>query len=377
MKNKFSAYISPTYSQGRKVYKELVELLTPTGLLKKANSTTLTIETITGSTFQAFSMDSPNSIRGYTVSGILCLDEASFFPDELPDGSEPWSSIIMPITKARSPKVLLISTPKGKRGFYYDMYLKALSNEKGYKQVTATIYEDSLISDEEIEQIKKSVSPIGFAEEFECQFLDSSLTALPGFEKCFIDYKEDDKIRKSDRCWMGVDFNTLGTDETIVTIINEQNYTRQHTIDGALDEKYKKIADIINSYPNLQVCYCESNSIGTVMINEIQKLVKYKSKIQEFTTTNESKNEIVGLLSTEICNNNIYFSKDNVKLFQQFGVFTYTITKTKKVTYAARPPFHDDCILSLCFAVKAKNSYKTLNTQRDVKFIRSKDTSIR
>ena len=107
----FNAYISPTYSQGRKVYKELVELLEPSGIIKKANSSTLTIETIFKSTFQAFSMDSPNSIRGFTVSGILVMDECAFFPDTLVDGSDPWSSVIMPITKARKPKVLAKSTP--------------------------------------------------------------------------------------------------------------------------------------------------------------------------------------------------------------------------------------------------------------------------
>ena len=120
--NKFNAYISPSFSQGRKVYRELIELLSPSGIITKANSSTLTIETKYGSTFQAFSMETPNAIRGYTVSGILVMDEVSFFPDTLPDGSEPWSSVIMPITKARKPKVLVISTPKGKRGLFYEMY---------------------------------------------------------------------------------------------------------------------------------------------------------------------------------------------------------------------------------------------------------------
>ena len=151
--NTFNAYISPTYSQGRKVYKELLTLLEPTGIVKKANSSTLTIETIYNSTFQAFSMDSPNSIRGYTIDGLLVMDEVSFYKDVLPDGSEPWSSVIMPITKARKPKVLCISTPKGKRGMFYQMYLKALSGEKGYKELTATIYDDDLITPEEIDEL--------------------------------------------------------------------------------------------------------------------------------------------------------------------------------------------------------------------------------
>ena len=53
----FNAYISPTFQLGRKVYKEITQLLENTGLIKKANSSTLTIETIYGSQLQFFSAE--------------------------------------------------------------------------------------------------------------------------------------------------------------------------------------------------------------------------------------------------------------------------------------------------------------------------------
>lgn len=347
-KNTFNAYISPTYSQGRKVYKELVEMLEPTGIVKKANSSTLTIETIYGSTFQAFSMDSPTSIRGYTVTGLLVLDECSFFPDELPDGSDPWSSVIMPITKARKPRVLMISTPKGKRGFFYSMYMKALNKEEGFKQVTATIYDDELVTKEEIEQIKKTISPVSFDEEFCCKFMDSSITVFPGFETTFDrDFEEGKKV------WLGIDPSTVGDDDTILTAINEHNQVRQHKIEGTLDQKYSKIATLINSY-NPVATYIESNSIGVPMYNEIKKQLDKKANFQLFTTTNETKKQYISLISVAVANNAIHFEKSNSLLYGQMGTFTYSITKAGNVTYAAKAGFHDDTITSLGIAMQCK-----------------------
>ena len=352
--NTFNAYISPTYSQGRKVYKELVQLLEPTGIIKKANSSTLTIETIYSSKFQAFSMDSPNSIRGYTVDGILVLDECAFFPDILVDGSEPWSSIIMPITKARKPKVLAISTPKGKRGFWYNMYLKAIAGEKGYKEITSTIFEDSLVSKEEIEEIKKTISPVAFEEEFLVKFLDSSLTFFTSYENCFTDYS----FNENEKNWAGVDLSSTNGDATVVTLINESMQVKQYVIEGNLDDKYKKISNILNSIPNLTAAYLENNGVGLPMINEIRKLSSSKFKLHEWTTTNASKEEIVSDLAVKIANKEIHFNNDDKGLFAELGTFIVKYTKTGKMQFEAQSGKHDDRILSLCIALRCKNDFK-------------------
>jgi len=364
--NTFNAYISPTYSQGRKVYKELVNLLEPTGVIKKANASTLTIETIYKSTFQAFSMDSPNSIRGYTVDGLLVMDECSFFPDTLTDGSEPWSSVIMPITKARKPKVLAISTPKGKRGFWYNMYLKAVEGEKGYKEITATIYDDSLISSDEIEEIKKTVSPMAFEEEFLVKFLDSSLTFFVGYENCFSDYTFNER----EKCWIGVDLSSTGSDATVVTLINESMQVRQHVIEGNLDVKYNKIAKIINDTPTLVAAYLENNGVGSPMINEIKKLVNHKNKLYEWTTTNTSKEEIVSDLAVKIANKEIHFNNADNGLFAELGQFIVKYTKTGRMQFEAQSGKHDDKVLSLAISLRCKNDFLSFGNNR-MSFINS------
>ena len=349
--NKYSAYISPTFAQGKKVFAELVQLLENTGIIKKANAQDLKIESVFGSTLKFFSMESPTSIRGNTVSGILVMDEAAFFPTQLSDGSDPYYNVIYPIIKARKPKVLVISTPNGRQGCYYDLYLKAFNGEKGYKQLTATIYDDDLISKEEIDELKSGYPPLAFKQEFEVEFLDNALTVFPNFETCF-DGKYD-----GGKCWCGIDPSSVGDDNTIVSIINARNQVKQYKIDGTLDSKYDKIAKIINEY-NPVATYIENNSIGEVMANEIKKKLRRKSNFYSFTTTNESKKQYISLLAVDIANNNIHFEEDNRLLYSELSTFSFKITKAGNITYAARDGYHDDTVTSLGICLQCRDDFK-------------------
>ena len=97
------------------------------------------------------------------------------------------------------------------------------------------------------------------------------------------------------------------------------------------------------------------------MTNEILKLTKQKSKIIEWTTTNESKENQVGLIQTLLTKDMMHFEASNTNLKSQFDTFTYSFSKTKKVTYAALAGYHDDYITSLMLCVQAKEDYQWSN----------------
>lgn len=363
-KNTFNAYISPTFQLGRKVYKEISQLLENSGIIKKANSSTLTIETIYGSTLQFFSAEAYTAIRGTTVSGVLIIDEAAYIQDVLPNGENFWGNVVMPLTKARKPLTVMISTPCGKTGFFYDFYLRALNKEEGTAFLVRTIYDDGLVTKEEIEEIKKSIPAKAFEQEFECKFLDSSLTFFEGFENCFGNYPYH-----HGKEWIGVDLAGGGEDETILTKINDANEVFQYKITGTLDMKYRKIADIINQ-SNPVAAYLENNGLGAPMINEIKKLVRHKSKLYEWSTTNSSKEEIISNLAVKIANKEIYFNEEDTELFSQFGTFISKISKSKKLTFGAQEGKHDDRIMSLAIAMQCKEDFKH-NSAKNMNFVKT------
>lgn len=362
-KNTFNAYISPTFAQGKKVFAELTQLLENTGIIAKANAQDLKIDTVYGSTLKFFSMESPTSIRGNTISGLLVLDEAAFFPVQLSDGSDPWYNVIFPIIKARKPKVLVISTPNGKVGMYHNLYLKALNNDAGYRELTATIYDDTLMKPEEIEELKNGYPPLAWQQEFMVEFLDNALTVFPGFSDCF------DGKWNAGKCWIGIDPSSVGEDNTILTVINESNQVRQHKIDGELDVKYDRIARLINEY-NPVATYIENNSIGAVMSNEIKKKLRRRSNFYEFATTNESKKQYISMLAVDIANHEIHFEEDNKLLFSELSTFTFKLTKGGNITFEARPGFHDDTVTSLGIALQCRADFRH-NAENKMKFVRT------
>lgn len=358
--NTFNVYVSPTFNLGRKVFKEISNLLAPTKIIKKANGSTLTIETIYNSTLQFLSVDAYTSIRGLTVSGILVMDETAYYPDILPNGENIWWNVLLPLTKARNPKVLVISTPNGKHGLFWEMHLKAVNGEKGYAEISRTIYDDELISNEKIEELKKGYPPLAWQQEFECKFLDNAITVFPGFEKCFnIDEYTDD------RCWIGIDPSTVGDDNTILTIVNTKNEVKQVKIDGELDVKYRKMADIINKHKPIAT-YIESNSIGEVMANEIKKNLNRKGNFYTFNTSNQTKKDYISIIAVEIANENIHFERNNTLLYSEMGTYTYKLTKTGNITYAAKDGLHDDTISSLGLALQCKNDFKYTGNKNNV-----------
>lgn len=350
-KGTYNGYISPTFSQGRKVYSELINLLEPTGIVRKANASELTIETIFGSTLKFFTIASPSSIRGFTIDGLLVIDEAAYFPTQLPNGEDPYYNVIFPIIKARKPKVLVISTPNGKQGMFFDLWQRAELGEKGYYCIMATIYDDELITKQEIEELKRNYPPLAWQQEFEVIFLDNALTVFPNFESCF------DCTYSGGKCWIGIDPSSVGEDNTILTAVNEKNEVRQHKIDGSLDSKYAQLAMLIDEY-NPIATYIESNSIGEVMANEVRKKLKNKSKFHTFETSNSSKKDYIGLIAVNIANNTIHFEYTNKLLYSEFSTYTFKLTKAGNITYAAKEGFHDDTVSSLGIALQCKEDFK-------------------
>lgn len=345
-------YFTPTYLLSKQIYSKIIKLL-PEKLIVKSNSQELIIETITGSTLKFFSGEAAQSARGSNCTRLI-IDEAAYVKDVI-DGQSFWFNIVLPLIKVRGKKVIMISTPFSTSGFFYELCMRAIKGEEGYIFLKRTIYDDALIKPEEIEELKKGYPELAWRTEFLCEFMTNALSVFPDYERCFKDFSFD-----YSNIYCGIDLSTVGTDNTIITFINNQNQVQQFNIKGDLDSKYKQIADILNHY-NPKGTYIEVNSIGEVMYNEIRKLLKHKDTFHKFTTTNDTKKEYVNKLSVMIMNDEISFNNDNKLLYSELGTFTYKLTKNGNITYAAIPSAHDDTITSLGMAIQAKEDFKYTN----------------
>lgn len=347
-KNQDIIYFTPTFALAKRIYSSIIKML-PQEFVKKANASDLYIETISGSQLRFFSGEAAQAARGSNCTKLV-IDEAAYIKQEI-DGQDFYYNIVMPLTKVHCDKIIMISTPKSTFGFYYDLCMQAISGERSdMLYIKRTIYQDALITQEEIENLKKGYPPMAWKCEFECQFIANALTVFPNFETCF------DGNFNGGKCWIGIDPSSVGEDNTILTVVNEENQVRQHKIDGTLDEKYAQIAKWVNYY-NPVATYIENNSIGEVMANEIKKKLTRKSNFYTFTTTNETKKQYISLLAVDIANNEIHFEEDNKLLYSELGTFSYRLTKTGNITYAAIDGKHDDTITSLGIALQCKEDF--------------------
>lgn len=370
MKREMSiGYITPTKTLAKNIYNEIKQVLEPSDVIKNYNSVFHTMRSVTGTKLTFFSSEQGNSIRGNTFD-YLIIDEAAFLYSQ--EDNDVWFNILQPTIKVKGKKIIMISTPNGKNGFWYDLIQKAEHGEKGYKYIKKTIYDDGLISEEQIREMESSYPPLAFRQEFLCEFLDNAMTAIPDFEKCFGEYQYNDKLNQ----WIGIDLSANGEDATIVTFINSENQTRQVEVKGSLDVKYQKIAELINGCNNLVGAYIENNGVGEPMLNEIMKKVKSKGKVHYWTTTNTTKTDIINLLSVKCSNNEISFDINDRKLYSEFSTFIYKLSKTRKVQYEAKPGFHDDRVMSMAIAVNAQNDFKYWSAKTDTVFIKTRNKNI-
>ena len=85
-----NACVSPTLSQARKVFQDIIDCVYDSGVVRKKNETLLEIELINGSRIFFKSAEQKDSLRGYTISGILCIDECAFISDDVFNMLLPW-----------------------------------------------------------------------------------------------------------------------------------------------------------------------------------------------------------------------------------------------------------------------------------------------
>ena len=349
--NRSIASIGRNFVLAKKFYRELIRIL-PKDVIKTANGSDLTIESVNGSVLTFYSSEQGASLRGQTFDYMIC-DEFAFHKQDQTDGTHLWNDILSPTLKARGKKCIFVSTPLGKNNIFYEMYQRGLSDEfPNYASILKTIYDDGFINQDEIDEIRKSIPEMSFRQEYLCEWLDDGLSFFQGYSDCF-----DIEQYSGNKCWIGCDLSGDGSDATICAKVSDNGSVEIFEAKGTLDMKYRQIADYIDRNNPVAV-YAENNGIGAPMIGEIKKLSKYRNKIYEWTTTNSTKEDIVSDMAVMIANKELHFRKSDTKLYNELGNFVVTVSKTRKLTFAARGSSHDDQVMATAIALKCRTDFK-------------------
>lgn len=346
----FSMYVSPTLKQARKVFKEIKSAIEGSSVYFKANESLYEILLKNGSSIQFVSAEQKDNLRGFTVSGILILDEASFIDDEL-------FNLILPTTDVHQAPVLIVSTPLFRTGFFYDFYMDGLerTNDQVYSYDWSTYDTSDILSPERLEFYRQRLPKDKFLNEYLGQFTDLG-TGIFGDVKDII----NNQPRTDLKCYMGIDWSSgSGNDETSITIFNSEKQMIHIEGFNDLDETQTidHIVGLIKKYRPVKVSV-ELNSIGRVFYGLLTKKLHtlgIELNVKGFNTTNESKRKIVENFQVAIQNKECTILNDE-KLLLQMSQFESKLTGVGKVTYAASKNHHDDRVMSTLIAFDTLNS---------------------
>ena len=350
--NSCNIAISPTLNQGRKMFKEIKKAVSVLPVYESSNASTLEINLTNGSSILFKSAEQDDALRGNTVSGILCIDECAFIKDDI-------VYQVLPFVDANKAPILITSTPLFKSGVYYDFYMNGLNGVEGFHSIDICDYDTSaLLSPEKLEMYRQSVAPQIFRSDYLGQFIEES-------SEIFGDLKKLCKgvIHQSKTKVMGVDWSTGGLDsggnpdETALAILNE--FRELEYIEGFSDKDTNQTIDyIINKIVEYGVSkvVVETNSMGRIYIDLLKRKIVQRGircQVVEFTTTNDSKREIIEDLVVH-CSNGTISLIDNKKLFLEMMGFVVKKTPSGKITYeSGSSNIHDDLVLALAFSLYA------------------------
>lgn len=338
-----SLYLTPTYSLSRVVMNQLYQDLFPTGTIKTYNKSENYLQFTNKSEVFFRSATNPITTRGLSVH-YCYLDEAGFMADDI------WN-VARPTLNVLGKQMVLVSTPRGKSGFFYTSCQQSQENPN-YEYLFGNYRENPYYNKLEIEDAKLTLPENIFLQEYEGQFLEDGGSVFQNVHYCStIDTFKNDF--KGGRGSIGIDLGRQ-SDWTVVTVLNELN----EVIEIYRDNKKNwtvlvdNINKIIKKYKGFTVL-CETNGIGDVVYDLLHK---ENSDVRPFTTTNDSKNEIIEELILEFQKGSIKIPTQKIfpQLHSELNTFTFTYSqKTRRIMYGSMIGFHDDCVMSLALAVKA------------------------
>ena len=213
------------------------------------------------------------AIRGFSID-LLIADEAAFISEGV------WVAII-PMLAVTKGKIILLSTPFGKGGFFYNCF-----GDSDYKQFHLSSEECPRIPKEFLKKEKERLSKIEYAqeylgefiEEFNCYFKSDLIKERCNFLKW--SWKED--YRKNLNYFLGVDVARYGGDENAFCIVEVQEKRLKlvkvlTTTRISLADTIGRIRDL-DKYFNFKKIYIDDQGVGAgvtdVLIEELGKKIE-------------------------------------------------------------------------------------------------------
>lgn len=348
-KGTVSACVCPTLNQARKMFQDIIFCIMDSGVVQKKNETLLEIDLVNGSRIFFKSAEQKDSLRGYTISGILCVDECSFIQDDV------FYGLLLAWTNVHKAPILLTSTPKFKQGFYWNYWNMGLNGDnEEVISIDFNNYDTSaLLSPLKLEAYRSMLPKGQFLTEYMGEFLDSQSIVFGEFKECI----NKNEIKPYNELYIGVDWSSgVGGDNTVVSALNERNeqvFMLRFNNKRAV-EQVDYIIQYLQPYMSkIKLIVAECNGVGQPLVDSLKTALNGKVKIEEFTTTNASKIRIINQLQVAFEQKQISILDDD-RQTNELSIYEAKVNGKGTITYNAPTGCNDDTVIALMLALEAK-----------------------
>jgi hypothetical protein len=154
--------LAPAERQAKELFSKVVLSYRTLGhVIPTASYTKLGMELSNGSRIEALP-GTEKTVRGFSGVDLLIVDEAARVADEL-------YYAVRPMLAVSGGRLLMLSTPFGKRGVFYEEW----TGGSAWERYTVSAEECPRIPPEFLEEERATLGPWWFAQEYECRFMDT------------------------------------------------------------------------------------------------------------------------------------------------------------------------------------------------------------
>ncbi len=154
--------LAPALRQSQELFRKVKTLLHDVGAAGVRQASALSLELDNGSRIVSLP-GREQTIRGYSGVALLVVDEASRVPD-------PLYQAVRPMLAVSGGRIVLLSTPFGRRGFFFHEFTEGGAD---WQRVKITAHDVPRISEAWLAAEKAKIGDWWFKQEYECQFTET------------------------------------------------------------------------------------------------------------------------------------------------------------------------------------------------------------
>lgn len=331
-------WISPVDSQAHKVYKQILDAIYHTGVIKsnKGAKGDTEIVLVNGSKILFRSAASEDSLRGESVDYMI-LDEGAFIKKETVD------MVLLPMLNVKGKKCMLLTTPKSKN-YVYDWFLRGSDdNFPDWKSFRFSTLDSPYSNDNLIEMFKNTLPQKLFEQEILAEFIDSASVFNNINELMVLDPISGPVY--GGEYYGGIDIGLINDASVLSILDGDGNLIKYYRFEKV--ESPELIEEIVrlNSIWKFRKIYIENNNQGLTIYQELKRKI---SCIRDINTNQKTKPEMINKLIHAFNMKEIKLVKDEL-LRIELEAFIFK-QRDGKIKFEADSGFHDDIVMSLAMA---------------------------